>query len=239
MSKATQTADQVSQDASVENSSPISSIAQSLIDGMPEVQQHAIDQHLNEQEELNSKLAVKDKSGAFFDPALHSVDKDGNPNFTAGGMFAKKRGRKVDSSQTGSSLGNVVKGASNPKVDQSAVILANKQAAAGTMMANALIMAGLVLGGDEWRPMKNEQMGIDEQSMLTQGFTDWMTAKNMEDLSPNVALCICVLGYALPRFTMPKTQQRTSSLVTKVKAWWINRKLKKHGLKAESVKEDK
>lgn len=219
-------------DDAVPENSTMCAIAQSLIDGMPEPSDHAIEVHGREQAEQDAKTNVTDKAGTSFNSDVHAVDSDGNPKFTATGVFAKKRGRK---SAADSVLGNSVKVDSSPqRVDD--VIRANKQAAAGQMAANAVVMLGLVLGGEEWMPVKDRDLGLDEKANLEQCFTDYFTAMNMDDISPNMALGIGLLGYVLPRFTMPKTQARTKSVWGKAKQWWINRKLKKHGLEAVEIK---
>ena len=216
--------------------SPAEALAQGLIETMAEPSDHAIAQHLAEQAELENVPEIVDSNAEKFNPEIHAVNADGSPKFTATGAFAKKRGRR-------SGAASVLNAASDKgqsvKPDTSAVIRANKQAAAGSAAANTLIMLGMVLGGDEWRPLKDDKLGLDEKANLETAFQDYFTASNLEDLPPSFALGIAVLGYALPRFTMPKTQARTATLWGKCKVWWANRKLKKHGLKAEIAENDK
>lgn len=225
------TTEQSQSDDVIDQPSTDANIAQALISSMAEPSDHAIAQFQQEQAAADEKTNITDKAGDTFNADIHATDSEGNPKFTSTGNFAKKRGRRAS---TDSILAAAKAGNSVP--DQSAVIKANKQAATGQMAANALIMLGMVLGGEEWRPVQNEKMGIDEKANLEQCFTDYFTAKNMDDISPNMALAIGILGYALPRFTMPKTQERSKSLWGKAKAWWANRQLKKVGLKAEAIK---
>lgn len=215
--------------------SPADALAQGLIEGMPEPSEHAIAQYLEEQAGLENAPEIVDSNAEKFNPEIHAVNADGSPKFTATGAFAKKRGRRSGAVSVLNAAGD--KGQS-AKPDTAAVMRANKQAAAGSAAANMLIMLGMVLGGEEWQPLKNEKIGLDEKANLETAFQDYFTASNLEDLPPSFALGIAVLGYALPRFTMPKTQARTATLWGKAKAWWANRKLKKHGLKAEPIKEE-
>jgi hypothetical protein len=71
--------------------------------------------------------------------------------------------------------------------------------------------------------------------MLESAFGDYFEATGKTDIPPGMALTVAIGGYMLPRFTMPKTRSRMG----KVKDWFVkklaDRKLRKHGLKAEKV----
>lgn len=226
--QANQAVDNTPEDSAVDD------IAQALITGMPEVQQHAIDQHNEAQAELQEKQNVTDKAGNTFNPDIHATNEDGSPRLTESGNFAKKRGRKSGSTNSGGSTLGATKSQIDPATIQKQQIVA-KQQAAGKAAAGSLIMLGMVIGGDEWRPLVNEQMGLNEQANLEQAFADYFTARGLDDIPAGVALSIAVSAYVLPRFTMPKTRTRTATLWTKVKMWWANRKLKKHGLEAKEL----
>lgn len=207
-------------------------LAQTLIEGMSEPSDHAIAQHQAEQAAQDSTTTITDSAGSAFNADIHATNDDGSPKFTATGLFAKKRGRKSGAQ----SVLKTSDSGSKPTTNTADIIRANKQSAAGTAAANTLIMLGIVLGGDEWRPLYDKNLGLDEKLNLETAFQDYFTASNLEDLPPSFALGVAILGYALPRFTMPKTQARTVTLWTKAKSWWASRKLKKHGLKAEPLK---
>lgn len=203
---------------------------------MPNVSEHVIDAHnAKEQEIAHNNSLMKDKRGDTFDPNIHAVEEDGTPKMTAAGNFSKKRGRKAGQTNSTLNTGSVQK--PQETIDPQKA-LKNKQRQAGNAAANTLITLGVVMGGEEWQPIKNEEHGIDEKFTLEMAFSDYFEAKQMEDIPAGIALSIAIIGYAAPRFTMPKTQERSKSLWGKVKKWWINRKLKKHGLKAEEVKKD-
>jgi len=107
--------------------------------------------------------------------------------------------------------------------------------ATGVASANMLISLGRAIGGEEWKPIKNTEYKIDEKLNLENAFADYFEATGKTDIPPGMALTIAVGAYALPRFTMPATQKRAG----KVKQWFVkllaDRKLKKHGMKAQPV----
>ena len=215
----------------------IESIAGDLSASMPEVQEHALEQErLNESEKLAQYSHLKDRDGGSFDPSIHKTGKNGEPTLSPKGLLIKKPGRKpgaggADSPKRTSS---VVGGTQNGTTDKNAQ--ARLQArASGTMAANLVLQIGIVAGGEEWHPRRDEQTGLDEKLMLENAFADYFEATGKTDIPPGMALTVAIGAYALPRFTMPKTQSRVGKLKEVIKKWWINRKLKKHGLKAESV----
>lgn len=207
----------------------VDDLADELIDAMPEVQEHVVNNHIAQEQEIQQQNAdARDKRGAKFDPEIHAVEDDGSPKYTAAGYFAKKRGRKkLDNESTV----NV----NTQQIDNSEQIAKAKQRAAGSAAANTLIMLGVVMGGDEWQPIYNEEHGINEKQNLESAFSDYFEQKGLEDIPAGIALSIAICGYALPRFTMPKTQKRASTTWQKLKQWWINRKIKKHNLKTVKI----
>jgi len=217
---------------STENSN-FENIADSLIDTLPPVSYHVVEAHQQKETEREQQNAQKtDKRGDIFNADIHAVDDNGDPKFTAAGYFAKRRGRKSggSNSEKKSTLG----------INQDPLLIQKqKQRAAGSAAANSLIMLGIVLCGDEWQPIRNEEHGINEKANLEMAFSDYFEQNGLEDIPAGVALAIAVSGYMLPRFTMPKTRARSATLLQKIKAWWANRKLKRHGLKAVSDSDKK
>lgn len=215
-----------------DSSDSLASLTGDLIESMPDVQEHAVAAHFEEQNAILAENAsARDKRGDLFDPEQHAAESDGSPKLTANGYFAKKRGRK-----NGSTLGVE----SKPTVDQLGAQKQIKQRHAGLAAANAIIMLGVVVGGDEFKPIKSAEHGIDEKQNLENAFGDYFVAKDMDDIPAGVALSIALIGYLAPRFTMPKTQKRASGFINWVKVKIANRKLKKHGMqvKAEKSKDE-
>lgn len=218
------------------NTLSLDQIANSLADEMPEVQQHAIDHEADKQEQVKSQYAdLEDVDGNSFDPSIHKVNKQGEPTLSTKGKLIKKPGRK--SGQTAQGSKSVIGGVSAPEQpklspeDQTRMMAR----ASGTMAANLLLTVGIIAGGEEWQPKRIEAMGTDEKAMLETAFADYFEATGRTDIPPGLALTAAIGGYMLPRFTMPKTRTRISKLKDWIKKKWIDRKLKKHGLKTQKV----
>lgn len=223
----------VQPEASPGVSSNLDNIANTLADSMPEVQEHAINHEKEKTDAAREKWAdLKDVDGNPFDPAMHKVNKDGEPTVSPKGNLIKKPGRKAGKAPGVSS--SVIGVKQEPKADPE--VQAKMQArASGKMAANLLMTLGVVAGGEEWQPLKDPQSGLDEKQMLESAFGDYFEATGKTDIPPGMALTVAIGGYMLPRFTMPKTRSRMG----KVKDWFVkklaDRKLRKHGLKAEKV----
>jgi hypothetical protein len=218
----------------------LESIADDLSAGMPEVQEHAIEQEKAvENEKLAQYSHLKDSDGNSFNPDVHKTNKAGEPTLSTKGKLIKKPGRKPGSSSPGSASSSVVGGGVKATTGEQKAAEARMQArASGTMAANLILQIGIVTGGEEWQPRINESIGLDEKSMLENAFADYFEATGKTDIPPGMALTVAVGAYALPRFTMPQTQSRLAKLKTKIKQWWIDRKIKKHGLKTEPIKKE-
>lgn len=218
------------------SSANLETIANKLSSEMPEVQEHAIEQEkLNESDKLAQYSHLKDSDGNGFDPAVHKTNKAGEPTLSTKGKLIKKPGRKPGVSSAPGSQKSHVGGAgatSTPGDDKKAQERMQARAS-GTMAANLILQIGIVAGGEEWHPRIDEQTGLNEKLMLENSFADYFEATGKTDIPPGMALTVAIGAYALPRFTMPKTQSRLAKLKMGLKQWWINRKLKKHGLKAE------
>jgi hypothetical protein len=197
-------------------------VLDSITDDMPQPQDHVIDAHNEKQAEIEQKQDVTDSAGEKFNPAIHAANEDGSPKYTKTKKFAKKRGRKTNS-ESASTIGTA------PQATPQQI----KSRAAGKAAAGALITLGIVIGGEEWQPQVNPELGLNEGEMLQTAFAEYFEATGRDDLPPGWALTIAIGAYAAPRFTMPKTQSRFGKMFGGIKKWWVNRKLKKHGLKAE------
>jgi hypothetical protein len=216
--------------------SSVDQIANSLADAMPQVQQHAIDQHLLETEEAeNAYSDLEDAQGnkGVFDPAIHKTNKDGEPTLSTKGKLIKKPFSKK-SNDAPHQTKSVIGGQSNKQTSPEQQLKIQSRAS-GAMAANLLMTMGVVIGGEEWHPMQDNNTGLNEKLMLESAFADYFEATGKSDIPPGLALTAAIGAYMLPRFTMPKTQSR----LVKVKSWFArkiaDRKLKKHGLKAEKV----
>lgn len=215
----------------------LDTIAEQLSADMPDVQEHAIEQEkLNEDERLAQYSHLKDRDGNSFDPSIHRTNKHGEPTLSTKGALVKKSGRKAG--RAGSAKSHVGGTAGTSAATDKDAQLRMQARASGTMAANLILQIGIVTGGDEWHPRRDEETGLDEKLMLENSFADYFEATGKTDIPPAMALTVAIGAYALPRFTMPKTRSRLSKAKNALKKWWINRKLKKHGLKAAPIKEN-
>lgn len=67
----------------------------SMVDELPEAEQHVIENEKKKQAELEQQTEqIKAESGETFDPSVHVTGKDGKPSMTKTGKFRKKKGVK-------------------------------------------------------------------------------------------------------------------------------------------------
>jgi len=222
-----------------QSNADLAQIANGLTGDMPDVQEHAVQQaHAQQVAQSNSPT---DKSGAMFDPAIHVTGADGKGVMTVRGTWAQKRGRKANEPQAPQTARNAPQAKSilgGPAAPPSPQMLADQQKmqqdmqsrAAGVAAAEMLFMVGQIVGGDEWKPMQNKEMGLDERALMHGAFGDYFVSKGKTDIPPGAALGFAVIAYMAPRFAMPKTQTRFQKLKGAVVTWWTNRKLRKMGL---------
>lgn len=221
----------VQPEASPGVSSNLDNIANTLADSMPQVQEHAINHEKEKTDAAREKWAdLKDVDGNAFDPALHKVDKNGDPTTSPKGNLIKKPGRKAPKTQGAS---NSVIGVKQETPTDPNAQMKMQAHASGKMAANLLMTLGVVAGGEEWQPLKDNTSGMDEKKMLESAFADYFEATGKTDIPPGMVLTIAIGGYMLPRFTMPKTQSRLGKVKNWIAKKLADRKLKKHGLKAE------
>ena len=178
----------------------LSSIGDTLIADAPLPQEHAIQEF---QIQAKAEL-LKDTKGAEFSDAVHARNSDGSPRKTSGGEWAKKRGRKAGTATGSADVARSVVAAPGAQVGGSG----SAARTIGEGAATTLITVCRSVGGDEWEPVVRVDLGMDEAANLRKLFGDYFVAKNYKDIPPGVALTIGLLGYAGPRFFMPKTRGR-------------------------------
>ena len=188
---------------------------------MPEVQEHAIAQHNAESQKAESEA----QESPGFDPAIHLTGADGKPVKTKTGKFRKKPGRPASNGKAASTVYKAESAEKSPEA------LKREQAhQTGKFAAGALIQLGVTIGGDEWMPTTVQTEGgpISEQAGLEYAFGNYFESQGLTDIPPGIALAIAVGGYALPRFTKPKTKSQLGKLKdfigSKYLAWRSRRK---------------
>ena len=221
-----------------ESPANLESIGASLIDSMPDVQQHAIEQNDLENDSILEQYAhLVDKNNSAFDPKLHKTKRDGTPTVSKLGKLMLKPASAKQNNTKDSPLDTTL---DSGQLDKELTDIEKQQCAAlGKISANSLFAVGRVLGGEEWAPIKSG--GYDEAAALESAFNDYYLASGKTEMSPKLALSLAIGSYAIPRFTKPITQAKTKSIFKKIHGWWHQRKGKKNAQasqKAEQVRKD-
>lgn len=219
---------QESSEAEATGNANLDAISESIGDESPTPNLGAIEADKNEAESAKAEYAhLRDADGNPFDPDIHVTQADGSPSLTKRGKLRKRPGRKAGQSSGTTASASRLK---TPEGGTAEVTMRQRQQArmSGAAAANALIMLGVTVGGDEWQPIANRAEGIDEREQLQIAFGDYFEAKGMNDIPPGVALSIAVVAYAAPRFTMPKTQSKFQRFRENVAAWIAKRRMRKN-----------
>lgn len=205
------------------------SAAEEIISQMPDVQEHAIQAAESERAASNPPPAPEgaqvDEFGTPFNPEIHTGSKLKNGRW-------RERKKKDGAASPKSVIGIPKQSTGNaapvgPSQDEISA------RAAGVAAAGSIFMLGMMFGGEEWAPITDP---IDEKSNMEKAFGDYFVAKGVQDFPPGAALAIVLLGYAAPRFTMPKTRQRASSIkewiAIRITKWKVKREFKRRNIRA-------
>lgn len=141
-----------------------------------------------------------DSKGQSFDPSVHAVDAGGNPVMTNSGKLSRKRGRKP--ATDGRPVSSVKSG--KPKLHPAEAAAVST----GTVAANMVFTLGRFVGGEEWAPVVDDNLGLDEHAQMEAAFIDYCREKGVTDLPPGAILAVALASYIAPRLTMPKTKTR-------------------------------
>lgn len=180
------------------------------IDDMPEPQPHAIKAEAERTKQTTDGLS--DRYGNAFDPLKHETNPDGTPRLTNAGNLARKRGRGAESFVAGPA----------PYAQPGPRI-------AGKYAAELMFTVGQLIGGDEWVPLIDEKVGLNERAGLTDAFGAYFEAQGWDDIPPGYALTIALVGYVSPRLFMPKTKSRLTRIKEWVVARYVNFRLRRQG----------
>jgi hypothetical protein len=210
----------------------VEAIAETLAESMPGVNEHAIaHEAMVEQEKAEQWAELRDKNGDTFNPSIHRTTKDGEPLLSSKGNLVLRSGRKKGGESKPKSI---VGGVSAYTQNSEPEITPQMQArATGKAAANILITLGVQFGGEEFYPIKRDEIGVDEKASLEKAFADYFEATGRTDFPPGVALSIAVAGYIAPRLTMPKTRTRMERFKLWVATKWSNRKIRKQSMEAK------
>lgn len=173
------------------------SLTKDLIKEMPEVQEHSIQAEAEQQ-------GVYDRHGNPFSPDIHVTDQEGNPKLTPKG-YAKMRRKQARESSVGG-VGD------KQQVDQQEQEKAAYQAT-GIATAQSIFFIGQAVGGEEWKPDKNEA------DYMSAAWARYFEAKGIRDLPPGVMVTTAVMCYVAPRLGKPNTRTRLQRA-----GGWLKRK---------------
>lgn len=150
------------------------------------------------QTEAGNYTAFSTPVSQTFDPAIHSIGEDGKPRLNKDGTYRKKRGPKVGGSTIGSA-------APTPSPSVSA-------RTAAVVTVQSLLTICVAIGGDEWRPIKDDTLGVDEHRSLIEAWEAYYVTSGVTNIPPWVIVVVSMGTYAGQRFAMPKTQTRLGIL---------------------------
>jgi hypothetical protein len=191
--------------------------AESIIDQLPEPQQHAIDQHLQEQGEAAANVEV-DVDGVPYDSEIHTGTK-----LKSGKWRLKRKGGSV----VGKTKGTEAVDAAQPTTESQSEVQAR---AAGQMAAAMAITLAKVYAPD-FKPSE------EIITLQNEAWGNYFVAKGFKDFPPGLALVIASGTLAVAAASTPKGQERTGKLKEwvrlRVVKWKVKRYLKRNNIKAK------
>jgi hypothetical protein len=204
-----------------------------IIDGMPEPQEHVIQQMQGESTDATGDTSDmgsgdKDAAGEVWDPAKHATGKDGKGVKTANDLWRRRKG--LGGIARPSSVHRPPNKEAQEQAQKTAEALNAQARAAGAAAAASIFMIGRAIGGEDWNPTE------PEVRMQTDAWGNYFVAKGITDFPPGIALSIAVLGYAGPRFFTPKTRERAGAIkhwiAVRIAKRRVKKALKKQGIDA-------
>lgn len=177
-------------------------ITDDLIQAAPEcdIDIQAIENEIENPEITPNTTNAIDNKGRPFDISMHKLDENGLPKLNKNGSLAIKRGRnkKDENDSTQQPQNN-----QNFGMDQ-----------AGAMFAQYTVAFCAGIFGKEFLPVKSDE--LDEMKMLTESYTNYLKAKDIDELSPNIILIGSLSLYILPRLLQEKVQENIGSKFKKI-----------------------
>lgn len=215
----------------------LNEVVDNLLTQQPAVQPHVIEHFENLEKQTVSEFSdATDRFGVKFDPMMHITGRDGKPTLTKLGKLMRKPGFKSDQKPVRSTSQNSetkqapksfigTEGAAPTEPAQAQLTPEHK--ATGVVLAGAIMAFCTAIGGEEFLPTKRDDLGLDERAYLENASAEWLRAKNMVDLPPDMAFGTAIALYIIPRFTMPKTQSRIKLFFTWLGSKWVGWRAKK------------
>ncbi|KKN30037.1 hypothetical protein LCGC14_0838100 [marine sediment metagenome] len=196
----------------------VDNIADALTKEMPEPQVNVVameqENAANTADAQEKTAGLVDREGQPYDPARHETGGDGGPILNKDGTIRMKRGMGTPRSRLAEPRPQVSRAADGTPLSAPATTPTDT----GRQIAESIFALGQLIGGDEWAPIINEKYGIDERAQMQSAWVVYCEAKGMSDLPPGIVVAITMIGYAVPRFAMPKTKSRWQ----RAKQWTVN-----------------
>lgn len=183
---------------------PVDDIAAELIDTMPDVSEHAIAEHAEQQRENHAN------ESSDTDTVKPAAATDKKP--------PRSRAKKS----------SVARKTKQQLADEEAALKNAAATQTGATCAGLFIMLATAIGGADFVPRVDEH--TNESDMLTNAFSDYCRDKEIGDVPAGVALCLALALYTVPRFQMPKTRSRITvawDYITGRYASWKLRRIEK------------
>lgn len=215
----------------------LSAIGASLVDEIPEPQQHAIDQatadSVDDGAPIDGAMEL-DALGIPYNADIHAKGADGKGIKTTKGTWRKRRGVSGSPSQlnTGRSTANSETAAPAPTAQQTTE---DQCRIAGAMMGTLMTRLSVGIGGNAFLPrilaIPGIKDGINEQDMLNAAWGDYFVSRGITDLPPSAALLGALSMYYLPRLQDQQVREKVGGFfgwfkekITRVAVWWKYRK---------------
>jgi len=144
---------------------------------------------------------IYDKKGRPFDIGLHKTDENGLPLLNQDGT-AKLRSKKQREQYE----------KENPSPTVESKNIGMEQA--GQMFATYTFAFCSGVFGQEFKPVKNAD--IDENKLMADAYTQYLIAKDVEELPPGMILIGAISLYLIPRFMEQKVQEKITSKIKRI-----------------------
>ena len=199
---------------------------------MPLPSPSAIEAEAAKEQETRSLWGqLRDRAGRAFDTAIHKTDASGNPMQNADGTLRVKPG-------SGSPKAQMRRAEGQPSSTSTLVTerpYTPSPTETGRAIADSIFMLGITIGGDEWLPMRDEKLGIDEQAQAYYAWGRYCEARQIKDIPPGIAVVMCCASYVALRLNKPKTQARLQVAKEWLATKWAKWRVRKHGKGSKGV----
>lgn len=209
----------------------VDEITNDIIKDIPEVTQQSNEKTVSNKSEdaknpqSGSKVALTDKYGRTFDKNIHESNPDGSPKLNKNKKHIMiKKGYHSKPSTQNSQIGGVNKQSETNLNDKQIDINELSPEDAGKMATDLTITTGVMFGGEDWYPVVDENMGVDESKSMQAAYTKYFKAVGVTDIPPSWLLAITLTSYAMPRMFMSKTQSRLKKVANWFKSLFKGRK---------------